>query len=108
MKKNQSSQHGFTIKTLKKPQTRPPQLYSISKKLIQRLAPQLRQTKYMTFKSIANGCTHSTEYWGGRKKSPVEQRVLPGPMEVLGKEGNQLNKASCDLKGTNNTLCSFK
>lgn len=42
------------------------------------------------------------------KKSPVEQRVLPEPMEVLGKEGNQLNKASCDLKGTNNTLCSFK
>lgn len=43
----------------------------------------------MTFKSIANGFIHSTEYWGGRKKSPVEQQALPEPMEVLGKEGNR-------------------
>lgn len=43
----------------------------------------------MIFKSIANGCTHSSEYWGRRKKSPVEQEALPEPMEVLGKEGNQ-------------------
>lgn len=43
----------------------------------------------MTFKSIANGCTHSLNIEEEGKKSPVEQQTLPEPMEVLGKEGNQ-------------------